>query len=286
MDASAKILNTEKPSPTEDWTIVMPRRGKKTRSFNKILIAEQQREEKLWTPIDLETDPERESKLMQKMQICIQKLENSEFFRSFLHQMQYPDMLAKFLKVLGQETKMLMVIYGIGSIESFEPPRLQLSLAILMKRKFDWIGEIEVFDPIISLMESKVLTSLGCSVLSINEQGRRQALKPTLFFMPHCEAELYNNLLQVNWGVDKLNRIVLFGNSFEAYEHHMSMFKNSVFVNSRKHILAVRRFTKEFIVDTFSDDSFRAFHGSSWHFFGLDSETDLQTLDVKHFIIA
>ncbi|KAL2461140.1 Protein SENSITIVITY TO RED LIGHT REDUCED 1 [Abeliophyllum distichum] len=286
MSASAKILNTEKPSPTEDWTIVIPRRGKKTRSFNKILIPEQQREEKPWTPIDLETDPERESKLMQKMQICIQKLENTEFFRSFFHQMQKPDMLAKFLKVLGRETKMLMVIYGIGSIESFEPPRLQLSLAILMKRKFDWIGEIEVFDPIISSMESKVLTSLGCSVLSINEQGRRQVLKPTLFFMPHCEAELYDNLLQVNWGVDKLNRIVLFGNSFEAYEHHMSMFKNSVFVNSRKHILAVRKFTKEFMVNTFSDDSFRAFNGSSWHFFGLDSETDLQTLDVKHFIIA
>ncbi|KAL2542497.1 Protein SENSITIVITY TO RED LIGHT REDUCED 1 [Abeliophyllum distichum] len=112
---------------------------------------------------------------MQKIQICIQKLENSEFFRSFLDQMQNPNMLAKFLKVLGPETKMLMVIYGIGSIESFEPPRLQLSLAILIKRKFDWIGEIQVFDPIISLMESKVLTSLGCSVLSINEQGRRQS---------------------------------------------------------------------------------------------------------------
>ncbi|CAI9765025.1 unnamed protein product [Fraxinus pennsylvanica] len=286
MATSAKILKGEKPTATDDWIIVMPRRGIKTRSFNKILIPEQQREEKPWTPMDLETDPVRESKLMQKMQICIQKLENTEFFRSFLHQMQDPDMLAKFLKVLGPETKMAMVIYGIGSIESFEPPRLQLSLAILMKRKFDWIGEIEVFDPIISLTESKVLTSLGCCVLSINEQGRRQALKPTLFFMPHCEAELYENLLQVNWGVDKLNRIVLFGNSFEAYEHHVSVFKNSVIVNSRKHILAVRRFTKEFIVSTFSDDSIRAFHGSSWHFFDLNCETDLQTLDDKHYIIA
>ncbi|KAL2520273.1 protein SENSITIVITY TO RED LIGHT REDUCED 1-like [Forsythia ovata] len=53
MGASAKILNTEKLSPTEGWTIVMPCRGKKTRSFNKILILEQQREEKPWAPIDL-----------------------------------------------------------------------------------------------------------------------------------------------------------------------------------------------------------------------------------------
>lgn len=286
MAASAKILDAEKPVPTEDWTIVMPRRGKKTRNFNKILIPDQQREEKPWTPIDFETDPVRESKLMQKMQICIQKLENSEFFHSFLHQMQNPDMLAMFLNVLGPETKMVMVMYGIGSIESFEPPRLQLSLAVLMKRNFDWVGEIEVFDPIISLTECKVLTSLGCRVLSINEQGRREALKPTLFFMPHCEADLYDNLLQVNWGVDKLNRIVLFGNSFEAYEHHVSVFNNSDLVDSRKHILAVRRFTKEFIVSAFSDDFFRAFHGSSWHFFGLNPETDLQTLDDKNYIIA
>ena len=90
---------------------------------------------------------------------------------------------------------MQMVMYGIGSIESSEPPRLQLGLAILMKKRLSWIGDMEVFDPILSATETRVLETLGCSVLSVNEQGRRQALKPTLFFMPRCEAELYDNLL-------------------------------------------------------------------------------------------
>ncbi|KAI3448797.1 hypothetical protein Pfo_005462 [Paulownia fortunei] len=279
MAASAEILSPEKSNPTEDWTIVLPRRGKKNRTFNKLVIPKQQKEVQLWAPIDLETDPERESKLIQKMQICIQKLANSEFCCSFLDQMQNPDMLDKFFKVLGSEKKMQMVIYGIGSIESFEPPRLQLSLAILMKRKFDWIGEIEVFDPIISLTESKVLTSLGCSVLSINEQGRRQALKPTLFFMPHCEAELYDNLLEANWGVDQLNRFIVFGNSFDAYEQHVSLYNSAAVAHSRKHILAVRSFTEEFKVNTFSDDSFRAFHGSSWHFFSPRTEAHLRMIN-------
>jgi hypothetical protein len=42
--------------------------------------------------------------------------------------------------------KMQMVIYGIGSIELYEPPppRLKLSIAILMKRDFNWIGNIEI----------------------------------------------------------------------------------------------------------------------------------------------
>ncbi|XP_042008003.1 protein SENSITIVITY TO RED LIGHT REDUCED 1-like isoform X2 [Salvia splendens] len=277
-DALPKALPPEKSDPSEDWTIVLPRRGKKNRTVNKFVIPKRQMEVQLWAPIDLETDPERESKLKQKMDTCIKKFENSEFYRNLLSQIRNPDIVDKFSKVLGSEEKMQMVVYGIGSIESFEPPRLQLCLAILLQRSFDWIGGIELFDPIISLTESKVLTSLGCTVLSINEQGRRRAVKPTFFFMPHCEAELYDNLLEANWEVDRLNRLVIFGNSFEAYEQHASLCKSSAVTSSRKHVLAIRSFAEELGVDTFSDDSFRAFHGTSWHFFGPSAEADLQII--------
>lgn len=276
MAATAENLSSEKSSPAEEWTIVLPRRGKKNRSFRNSGVPIEQKEELSWTPTDMEEDPERESKLMRKMQICLQKLEVSDFFSSFLDQMQNPDMLNRFLKVLGSEEKMQMVIYGIGSIESFESPRFQLSLAILMKRNFSWMGEIEVFDPIISLTESNVLNSLGCFVLAVNEQGRRQVRKPTLFFMPHCEANLYENLLEVNWVMDRLNRLVLFGNNFGSYEQLMSLCKNLAVPNSRKHMLAVKKFSEEFEIKTFSDDSFRAFHGSSWHFFSPATEAELE----------
>ncbi|KAG5590873.1 hypothetical protein H5410_041387 [Solanum commersonii] len=163
-------------------------------------------------------------------------------------------------------------------IESYEPPRLQLSLAILMKRMFSWIGEVEVFDPLISLAESRVLTSL--------------ALRPTMFFMPHGYAELYENLLEANWRHDLLSNMTLFGNSFEAYEQHVSECKNLRLADSRKYILAIRQFVKELPIDSrklivairqfvkecfdpFSVDLFRAFHGSSWHFFDIDPHSDL-----------
>ncbi|KAK4414542.1 protein SENSITIVITY TO RED LIGHT REDUCED 1 [Sesamum alatum] len=283
MASSAKVVSPEKSAPAEDWTVVLPRRGKKNLSSRKFVIPEKQIENQPWAPIDVETDTERESRLMQKMQNYIEKLENTEFCLSFFDQMQSPEMLSRFLKVLGSEEKMEMVIYGIGSIESFEPPRLQLSLALLMKRKFDWIGAIEIFDPIISLTESKVLTSLGCSVLSINEQGRRLALKPTMFFMPHCEAELYDNLLEANWRLDRLKCVLLFGNSFSTYAQHVSISKSSYVAKTRKHILSVRRFTEEFMVNTFSDDSFRAFHGSSWHFFSPGTEAELHLANDSEF---
>ncbi|RVW26707.1 Protein sensitivity to red light reduced 1 [Vitis vinifera] len=126
-------------------------------------------------------------------------------------------MLEAFFRVLGSELKMQMVVYGIGSIESYEPPRLQLSLAILLKRKFCWIGDIEVFDPILSATESRVLEALDGSVLSVNEQER-------------------------------LNNIVLFGNNFGTCEQHVSEFRSSTLVDSSRHILAVRKFTCEFAI--------------------------------------
>ncbi|XVF82187.1 hypothetical protein PTKIN_Ptkin16aG0024900 [Pterospermum kingtungense] len=285
MAASAKVLTRENHTQNGEWTVVVPRKGKHRRNPQKLVAAKgQQQEQQLWVPTDLEIDLERQSKIMQKVQASTKTIESSSFFITFLDQMQSPEVLNNFHRVLGSELKLQMVIYGIGSIESYETPRLQLSLAVLLKRKFSWIGDIEVFDPVLSATESRVLEALGCSVLAVNEQGRRQAIKPTLFFMPHCEAELYNNLLQANWGVESLNRVALFGNSFETYEQHVSFkyydkevsFMNSSVAESVTHMLAARKFTDEFGIKTVSDDYFAAFHDSSWHFFRPAGENELQ----------
>ncbi|CAA0831413.1 Protein SENSITIVITY TO RED LIGHT REDUCED 1 [Striga hermonthica] len=249
MSAASEIHGPVKSIPAEDWTVVLPHRGKKkknntTTTFSHNFVTpKRENETQPWTPADVETDPQRESRLMQKMQICIQGLVSSDFFNSFLNQMRSPETLAMFLRVLGSEPQMEMVIYGIGSIDSFEPPRLQLALAVLMKRSFDWIGNIQVFDPIISLTESRVLTSLGCEVMLVNEHGRRQVIRPTLFFMPHCEVELYDNLLQANWRLDSLSRLVLFGNSFAEYEQQVSI--SGCDLVSRQRVLAARSFADE-----------------------------------------
>lgn len=260
-----------KHTQNEDWTVVLPRRGRKGKNIPILRTMEEQKQP--WVPTDLEIDPDRQSKLVKKLQVCISKIESSQFYSTFLDQMQTPEVSNCFQRVLGAETKLQLVIYGIGSIESYETPRFQLSLAVLMKRKFSWIGDIEVFDPILSATESRVLEELGCSVLSLNEQGRRRVIKPTLFFMPHCEAELYNNLLQANWTPESLNRMILFGNSFEEYQQNVSMYKN--IVDFTTHILAAQRFADEFRIEMVSDEYFPAFHDSSWHFFSPSHEMEL-----------
>lgn len=273
MAASAETITIPDQSNNSDWTVVLPRRGRQRKNLPKLRNQEEQR---AWSPTDQASDTVRESKLLQKMQICIEKVQSSQFYQTLVDDLGTMPALEFLNRVLASEPNMGMVIYGIGSIENYENPRLQLSLAILLKRKFGWIGSLEVFDPILSATECRVMESFGCFVLSENEQGRRCAQKPTLFFMPHCEVNLYNNLLQENWTVELLNHVVLFGNSFETYEEFVSEFKGSHLVDSAKYVLATRKFTSEIKIKTLSDDYFGAFHSSSWQFFSPVSPTELQ----------
>lgn len=217
---------------------------------------------------------------MEKMQICMKKLEDSQFFQAFLTQIETPQLSENILKALGTESSMQMVIYGLGNIGPNVDSQQQLSLALLMKRKFSWISNIEVFDPVITLRESMVLKALGCCLLNVDEKCRRQALKPTLFFMPHCDENLYGNLLEANWGIDMLNRIVLIGNTFTKYLSDWIMFasfkcpeKWEFLENSKQEfILAALSFTKEFEISGTTEPSVPGFEYTSWHFFSPASE--------------
>nr|GEV33793.1 hypothetical protein [Tanacetum cinerariifolium] len=122
-----------------------------------------------------------------------------------------------FSRLTGSKEKLKVVIYKISSIKSYDQSRLQLSLVINMKKHLDWIREVEVFDPAISLTELKVIKKLCCLVLSVNEYGRRRYVSLTFFFTTHCISELYVNLLKTNWRHDLLNRMVLLGDSFNSY---------------------------------------------------------------------
>ncbi|XP_054813464.1 protein SENSITIVITY TO RED LIGHT REDUCED 1-like [Prosopis cineraria] len=239
--------------------------------------------------------PFRKKILMWRMKRCINKLESSQFYHNFRHQVNTPTISGHFSKFLGSDSKAQMVIYGIGNIELEEISRLQLSLAMLMKKDFGWIELVEVFDPVISKTESQVMKTLGCSVLSINEHGRREAMKPTIFFMPHCEIHLYNNLMETNWELSLLRNLVILGNSFEEYrkrppfivilennqpfapvygDNFKKFWKGRPYFSiAMEHVMSAEKFTNEFRID--DSTYFAAFAFSSWHFFNPCSETEL-----------
>ncbi|ERN14891.1 hypothetical protein AMTRI_Chr02g255800 [Amborella trichopoda] len=265
----------------EVWTLVTNRRRNGGRTRRTIEQARQKMEtlNQPWTPVDTEIDSQGESKLMEKMQNSMKKVRGSEFYNRFLGQLESPLLSANFPRVLGSTSKLGMVVYGIGSIEASEMSRLQLSLAILLRENLDCIDGMEIFDPIISSIEVKVMERFGCSFISINEMGRREVMKPTLFFMPHCDAFMYDNLLAANWKPVNLNRIVLFGNSFEKYESAITVFRSKV-ADALKYVMGIRKYAMEFLIETCSEDFFYAFHSISWHFFDLDPLMDLRILDL------
>ena len=92
----------------------------------------------------------------------------------------------------------MLVVLGIGSLY-VEKPRLQLSLALLIKSKFSHlIRRMSVYDPVLTVTEYRVLTALGCEDIKENESHRTTIHAPTVFYLPHFLYFLADELLQHN----------------------------------------------------------------------------------------
>lgn len=111
--------------------------------------------------------------------------------------------------------QMECVCYGLGSFSSCVSARYQLALLLLLLESGQIpLKECFVYDPAFSSGEKDVLRELGLIVLTENEEGKRLATKPTLFYLMHCGKALYNNLLWKNWSTQSLSLMIIIGNSF------------------------------------------------------------------------
>lgn len=289
MSSSPKTQNLN-PNP---WTIVSNRRNRKNQkpipnpSTNSLHIESPTLKSPIdpipWSPSNSQFDPLVQSKLQFKLKSTINKLRSSQFYTHFVELLDSPQIQTGINKLLEFSSTFQFIIYGIGSIDSYESPRLQLGLALLIYEHFkSQISSVEVFDPVISANECTVIEGLGFKVMRVDENGRREVQVPTLFFMPHCEVQLYDNLLSANWGAEHFNKMVVLGNSFGEYETYANMSKSlggSVSVEEAgKRVIKSRQFFREVEVGGVSDGDdgfFRAFHDISWHFFNIDNNVDL-----------
>ncbi|KAK9287913.1 hypothetical protein L1049_016357 [Liquidambar formosana] len=221
-----------------------------------------------------------------EVEITIKEVEGSEFYSRFTDQLRNdPNIQRNIKRVLGSNQHMMMVVYALGSIEFGYMPQYQLALAILLKRDFsDLIEGIEVFDPMMSPVDCKVVEELGCNVLSVNEHCRRQVKKPTLFFMPYpCREHLWN-LLDANWCPSQINQMILLSNTgIRSGPRDKLMGKyidEEVHYNAYKLYRAViRKYTKEYAIYAPLNKCYRnIFHGFSWNFFNVKSRLDMDTL--------
>ncbi|CAG8845875.1 38240_t:CDS:2, partial [Gigaspora margarita] len=117
-----------------------------------------------------------------------------------------------------------IVCYGIGSIEKSSTSQYQFALMLLFKNLFQITGKIYAYDPILSQVDTEVLTHYNIESIKINEKAKRAVTNQTLFYMPHCPLGLYNNLIEANWDRIKLKDVIIVGNRLDFYNESSCVF--------------------------------------------------------------
>lgn len=109
-----------------------------------------------------------------------------------------------------------LFVYGLGSVQGSRVSRYQLAMALLLA---ELLGSLtpHLYDPAFTDLDTAILQQLNCQVISEDERGRRRVSQPTLFYLPHCEAWLCDNLLGANWCRPLMSQLVILGNSFDKY---------------------------------------------------------------------
>ncbi|KAA6426421.1 MAG: hypothetical protein FRX49_03532, partial [Trebouxia sp. A1-2] len=156
--------------------------------------------------------------LMQKLEICLRDVQASSFMHNFQRLWKYlctqslPDETSNqqckgsFTTASATE----LVIYGLGSpAGGHRAVHCQLAFALFLQTQLPCLQQTCAFDPVFTVLDKSLLNKYQIKVSEQDVSGRYLAVTPTLFYMPHCDCHLYNNLLQANWGPHQLHKIAI-----------------------------------------------------------------------------
>uniref|UniRef100_A0A8C6SWX1 SRR1 domain containing n=1 Tax=Neogobius melanostomus TaxID=47308 RepID=A0A8C6SWX1_9GOBI len=163
--------------------------------------------------------------------------------------------------------QMQCVCYGLGPFSSCVSARYQLAMLLLLLEAAQIeLSDCFIYDPIFSNGEKAVLKELGLTVLTENEEGKRRANEPTLFYLLHCGKALYNNLLWKNWDTHYLTQMIIIGNCFSALKDRAI---DREFSRDYNYISRITSVCKEILlpcpshmIDVFSDSAVLTFPSS------------------------
>lgn len=193
-------------------------------------------------------------KLYCRIHECKKELQSSIFFTTMMKKMEYLQILKTLMAnytqnnstYLSSQVKVDVIVYGLGSIDKKNKSQFQLALILLLKEQHNCIGEIYVYDPIFSELEYNVMTTFGCTRIKYNEEGRRQASKPTIFYMPKCSLDLMNNVLEANIKPWSLGWMTILGNSIKTF---CDIFHLSMCYGDFMYLNAIQKYCIEYDVE-------------------------------------
>ena len=214
-------------------------------------------------------------------------LEDRDFdpllFRKRLHDAKQVFKDSKFGSELTTQLDRLsidsIVSYGIGHIGSSRIARAQFAL-LLHIRKLSSYGDPSqcgvdtlLFDPVLTLQEKSEISLHGINLITANEECRRNVDSvTTLFYMPHCDRPMYENVLWANWNSKDMKRVFIFGNSLRLIGERTptNVLRNTTPLLAKTIEKNVFR-EKSFQIDSVIDDD--VFNDCSLTWFEIDDET-------------
>ncbi|KAJ8903647.1 hypothetical protein NDN08_004749 [Rhodosorus marinus] len=107
--------------------------------------------------------------------------------------------------------------YGLGSFCRTRESRRQIVFAKALVAHLKILGDVFVFEPQFHEYDSILAKELAFTASPLSDDALFSAASPTLFFMPHCPRQLYNNVLQSNWKATQLSNAMIIGNKFSNY---------------------------------------------------------------------
>ncbi|KAJ7285679.1 SRR1-domain-containing protein [Mycena rebaudengoi] len=114
-----------------------------------------------------------------------------------------------------------IICLGLGSPSSSSNSRAQLAFLLgLCESLAIEHSNVCVYDPIFSDEDMDLFKELRIRVLPENEaaQNGNYPLKaPTILWMPHCDMDLYENVLRANWSCEQLRCAILVSNRLGDY---------------------------------------------------------------------
>lgn len=105
---------------------------------------------------------------------------------------------------------------GIGDPCRNLAARYQISFILKIAKSLS-IEKLIFYDPCTCNDCLPVLSKMGFSNLTDDSNGKYISEQNTAFYLPHCPAFLYHNLLATNLSIDHFPNLLIIGNSFEEH---------------------------------------------------------------------
>lgn len=162
--------------------------------------------------------------------------------------------LASFMRITESicedRTLARIVCYGIGKISESTISRHQLALLEILAKQLD-IQAVDIWDPLITEEEWQYYSSINYNKAGFPIKAR--AL--TLFYMPHCDLDVYDQLLSFQ-GHASLPNVILFGNNLANYSLRDPARLRGTFISKLEHDTECIDSTLHDRHDVFNDCSF------------------------------